>query len=700
MRAALQSWFRPAHEARSAAVLEREKWLCLHPRSGAFKRIHIVLPCVLIQCCLGSIYSWSIFNAAMDVSTWHVPGTNAMAFLASVAFYGLSTSVFGAHIGRIGPFASVRRTLILLPGAWCCAAAGSSTGMLWLLLAGYGPLLGIGIAHGYLATTGAMQRWWPEKKGVAAGVAVAGFGVGAFVWTLIGKAMLDPAGAYAWSAPAVQLFFGGISFCLIAVSLPLLRLPPPGWMPPVVVAGAPATATTQQTPGGKIEMQASDVTEVTQAHVQSSDGMVDATAQHTPDDTFTPASVVTWSLPPNERVDNGARRDDLKSIVQQGRVSTTDELLHTQGANASFMAQRTIDAPLVLAAQPPSESPAVPLAVASAMASAAANTAASTIAGPAAAGAAVQPLRGAVLSSISRDSCAPDQNYTLPEAARNREFLLTALLVFGSSMPGVVFLSSSADMAQYAFGLPPGTAFAITALQNLVNFAGRLGFGWLSDRYGRKAFYILAAAAQTAAVAAMPMAVRTGALSTWLVAFFTIGALYGGTFGVLPALTAELFGSSISSATHGCMLTLWALSAVVGIPIFTRVTATITQTTANGAVHPAPEAYARNAEWLLALPALATLAACALNTRTRDRVARRMLNQVLRLRLPGSHVFVVTAPAAPAAIGDDTVAPADAVVVWPSLHRWRRWRGHLLDAAATEAEWQRLCAATGAVAAP
>ena len=98
-----------------------------------------------------------------------------MAFLASVAFYGLSTSVFGAHIGRIGPFASVRRTLILLPGAWCCAAAGSSTGMLWLLLAGYGPLLGIGIAHGYLATTGAMQRWWPEKKGVAAGVAVAGF---------------------------------------------------------------------------------------------------------------------------------------------------------------------------------------------------------------------------------------------------------------------------------------------------------------------------------------------------------------------------------------------------------------------------------------------------------------------------------------------------------------------------------------------
>jgi len=507
-------WFRPSLERRSAAQLEAEHWVLFFRSSGAYRRWMAVAPCVAVQACCGSIYSWSIFNAKMDTTVWHSPGTNAIGFLLSVAAYGSATFLLGAHIGRLGPFAGCARAAVLLPTAWALAAAASAGGSLLGLCIGYGVLLGVGIAHGYLSTTSVMQKWFPEYKGLAAGVAVAGFGLGAFGWTLLGKALLQ-GGA---SVPTVQLVFAGIIAVAVLAALPFMRLPPPGWQP---AAEAAAAAPPPAAPPG-----------------------VAAAAAE--------AAVAAASLP----------------------------------------------------AAPPPPPP---------------------------------------LTAASRQ---PDRDYTLAEAACTLEFWLVALLVFGSSMPGVVFLSSAADMAHYAFALNSADAFSITAAQNGINCLGRLGWGLASDRLGRKTFYLLAALGQALAVALMPAAVRGGQLALWLAAFLSIGSLYGGTFGVLPALTAELWGPGISSATHGAMLSFWALSAVVGVPIFTRVTAThavvvVDPATGAASAQPTPDAYAVNAEWLLALPLAAAAAAAALNTRTRDRVLRRAAHQALRLRLPAGRVLVV-----------------------------------------------------------
>lgn len=255
-----------------------------------------------------------------------------------------------------------------------------------------------------------------------------------------------------------------------------------------------------------------------------------------------------------------------------------------------------------------------------------------------------------------------------------------------------------APVRRYALGLPPGTAFAITAAQNAVNFGGRLCFGLLSDRVGRKSFYVLAAAAQAVAVAAMPAAFRSGSVALWVAEFMAVGALYGGTFGVLPALTSELFGPGVASATHGCMLTLWALSAVVGVPAFTAVTARVTR-----GGHPAPEAYAINASWLAALPAVATVAAALLNTRTRDRIMVRASARwtLARLRLPGGRVFVVDRDADVCAEGPGTAAaPRGTSRSSPrQLLQGRSavaggWHARMLSADAQEAEWRaflRVC---------
>ena len=403
--AAASHWFRAAADSRSAARLEAERWLLLRraPCCGgaAFAPWMVVAPCVAVQACAGSIYSWSIFNAAMDSRVWNAPGTNALAFLVSVASYGLSTAALGAHIGRIGPLAAVARAAVLLPAAWACASAASAAGSLAGLLVGYGVLLGVGIAHGYLATTSVMQKWFPRRKGLAAGVAVAGFGVGAFAWTLLGKALLSD--AYGFSVPGVQAAFACTALVALILSLPFMRLPPPGWPAPEAAASPPASPAAPPSP---------------------------------PTDVVPASSCVAPPAPPGVEARPGA------------------------------------------AAQP------------------------------------------------SASSRSPDRVYTLATAASTLEFWLCAALVFGSSMPGVVFLSSSADMAMYAFGLSAATGFSITAAQNAVNCAGRLGWGLGSDRVGRKSFYLFAALAQTAAVAAMPAAVRGGALGAWLCCFLAIGSLY------------------------------------------------------------------------------------------------------------------------------------------------------------------------------
>lgn len=527
---AARHWFRPpsGHDQRTEAQLESERWLLRRSGLGPrFERLHIVLPCVLIQACCGVIYSWSVFNAPMDENVWGTPGCNASAFLVSVAAYGASTVTFGAFVGRAGPFASVARTVLFTPLSWVLAAVASRIGSLWLLILGYGLCAGVGTAHGYLATTSAMQKWFPEKRGFASGVAVAGFGIGAFSASLLGKSLLDPKGPHRMSVPAVQGVFAGLLFSILLLSWPVLRLPPPGWAPPHA-----------------------------QAHSH-------------------PAAVPVEAA-----------------------------------ASAGEHAGTSIAAPAAVVAL----APAAPA--------------------PAASGPAWLPswLRRKPRDP-SDDSVGPDRKYTLLSAIASFEFIALAVVVFGNSMPGVVALSSLADMTMYTFSMDAGTAGTIAALQNLINFSGRFSWGYISDLTGRRPFFVFASLAQVAAVAALPACIRAQNFPLWSLCMLTIASLYGGIFGSLPPAALELFGSDLAAATHGILIAQWALSAVVGIPIFTAVvaahTVTVPAPSGVGTVrHATPEAYALNAQWLLVMPIVASIAALLLTTNRRDRILSKALRQL------------------------------------------------------------------------
>ena len=484
MRAFTEAWFsQPATDLRTPLTLEREQYLFFHPATPRFRAWMAIIPCVTVQAVLGSFYSTSVYNKQLDHDSFGAPGVAARMFVACVASYGAGTLLLGSWIASHGVFASVRRSLLLTPLGWLCASAAAASGQQALLYA-YGLLHGLGCAHAYLSTTSCLTQWYPRHKGLVSGLAVFGAGLGSFCWTLVGRALMDPAGAALAPAQAMRLL-AGVFFLLLALALPFLRNPPPNYKGEAAAAagaGAPAQAP----------------------------------------------------------------------------------------------------------AQPP----------------------------PA------QPCR--CLSPGPPYSSQPDQPYTCLSTLRTLDMRLALYTVFAVSLPGVVFLSSAADMASNIFGLDTQSAALVTAYLNLANFTGRFLWGWVTDKIGRKSFWVLAGAAQSAALLAMPAAILQGerGRSLWMACFLLVGSLYGGLFGVLPAFLSDMFGARISPATHGLAIFFWSLACVVGAPVFAAVNAAhAVRARAGEPPVPSPAGYAVNALWLAAAPASALLAVALLNVRREDRRA-------------------------------------------------------------------------------
>jgi MFS family permease len=223
-------------------------------------------------------------------------------------------------------------------------------------------------------------------------------------------------------------------------------------------------------------------------------------------------------------------------------------------------------------------------------------------------------------------SASPDRVYSFLQAMSTREMFLTAVVIFSTSLPGVVFLSSASDMASNIFSLDAQTANLITSWLNLTNFCGRFLWGAITDIIGRKSFFILSSILQGSALLIMSSAIKSGSYEPWILCFLTIGSLYGGGFGVLPAFCAEMWGSKISSATHGALITTWALACIFGAPIFAAVNVSYSNIGHDGVKIPSREGYVINAIWLSTLPMISVIALLFLDVRREDRRAARAKN--------------------------------------------------------------------------
>ena len=154
-----------------------------------FNRWKVPPASIAIHLCIGSVYAWSIFNPAL-VKIRGVVGSAAddwslsqvvSVFTVAIVCLGLSAAVAGSWLESVGPRMVGTISAFCWGGGFFVSGCALLTHQLWLLYLGYGVLGGCGLGLGYVSPVSTLIRWFPDRRGMAAGMAIMGFGGGAMI---------------------------------------------------------------------------------------------------------------------------------------------------------------------------------------------------------------------------------------------------------------------------------------------------------------------------------------------------------------------------------------------------------------------------------------------------------------------------------------------------------------------------------------
>jgi len=189
----------------------------------------LVIVGMIINLCLGTIYSWSVFVGPLTsyfqdtLGLTVTPNEILMPFSVFLAFFAIAMTLTGKYIESIGP-----RKITILGGiltglGWLLASTVTSVWMLYIV---YGVIGGIGVGIAYGVPVAVAARWFPDRRGAAVGLTLLGFGFSAFITANIAGYLIGTTGVM----NTFRIF--GIVFMILIVLLALpLRFPPEGWRP-------------------------------------------------------------------------------------------------------------------------------------------------------------------------------------------------------------------------------------------------------------------------------------------------------------------------------------------------------------------------------------------------------------------------------------------------------------------------------------
>ena len=199
------------------------------------KRWWIAVAAMVLQMCLGSVYAWSVFTKPlMAAHQWSLTAVQA-TFMICIAMIGTSAAFGGMLVDKKGPRFVATVGAILFGIGTLLAGFADQTGNLILLYISFGVIAGLGNGFGYVTPIATLIRWFPDKRGLVTGLAVMGFGLGAF---FIGK--IVPGMILKLGVANTFYILGVIFLVLCTASAQLFKNPPKGWLP----AGFKPSATT------------------------------------------------------------------------------------------------------------------------------------------------------------------------------------------------------------------------------------------------------------------------------------------------------------------------------------------------------------------------------------------------------------------------------------------------------------------------
>ena len=168
-----------------SGLLSRERVIA----PPGFNRWRVPPASIAIHLCIGSVYAWSIFNpplmklkgvVASAADDWTLSQVTWI-FTVAIVILGLAAAVAGKWLERVGPRMVGVVSACCWGGGFLVGGLGILTHQLWLLYVGYGVIGGCGLGLGYVSPVSTLIKWFPDRRGMATGLAIMGFGGGAII---------------------------------------------------------------------------------------------------------------------------------------------------------------------------------------------------------------------------------------------------------------------------------------------------------------------------------------------------------------------------------------------------------------------------------------------------------------------------------------------------------------------------------------
>jgi MFS family permease len=212
-----------------------------------FNRFLVPPAALAVHLSIGQAYAFSTFNLPLTkligithsaAGDWDLKQVGWI-FSIAIVFLGSSAAVFGRWVERVGPRKSMFTAALCFSGGFLVSALGIHLHQLWLLYLGYGVLGGCGLGIGYISPVSTLIKWFPDRPGMATGMAIMGFGGGALIAAPL-SVMLMEHFKTPISNGVLETFvtMGVIYFMFMMIGVYAVRVPLPDWKPAGWVAPA------------------------------------------------------------------------------------------------------------------------------------------------------------------------------------------------------------------------------------------------------------------------------------------------------------------------------------------------------------------------------------------------------------------------------------------------------------------------------
>jgi OFA family oxalate/formate antiporter-like MFS transporter len=200
--------------------------MATEPTRRVANRWTIAAAAVVMQICLGAAYGWSVFVRPLVGATGWSLTEVSLAFTLAILFLGVGTIIGGVWQDRVGPRPVAMTAGVLYGAGYLLAGLAAQAHSLYGLYLSYGVLAGIGMGMGYITPVATLVKWFPDRRGLMTGVAVAGYGAGALVMSPFAAREIQRVGI-----PATFWTLGVIYLILVIASGWFYCNPPEGWRP-------------------------------------------------------------------------------------------------------------------------------------------------------------------------------------------------------------------------------------------------------------------------------------------------------------------------------------------------------------------------------------------------------------------------------------------------------------------------------------